>query len=136
MLQTLKAVTIAVLKTHFCCLVTKSRLTLCNLMDYSLPGSSPWDFPGKNVGSCRFLLQGIFSTHGSNPPLLHWQADSFTTLPPGKPVKSTDSNIRTVWSMQTGVFFPRLLWIPFRGSVFLSLIKSVISTLNYFTLEN
>ena len=32
----------------------------------------PWDFPGKNTGvGCRFLLQGIFPTQGSNPGLLH-----------------------------------------------------------------
>ena len=33
------------------------------------------DFPGKNSGlSCRFLLQGIFLTQGSNPGLLYcWQ---------------------------------------------------------------
>ena len=31
-----------------------------------------WDFPGKNTGvGCHSLLQGIFSTHGSNPSLLH-----------------------------------------------------------------
>ena len=38
-------------------------------------------FPGKNTGvGCYFLLQGIFSTQGSNLSplyLLHWQADSF-----------------------------------------------------------
>ena len=35
------------------------------------------------------LLQGIFPTQGSNPPLLcllHWQARSLTLVPPGKPV--------------------------------------------------
>ena len=32
----------------------------------------PWDFPGKDTGvCCHFLLQGIFSTQGSNPSLLH-----------------------------------------------------------------
>ena len=40
----------------------------------------PWNFPGKNTErGCRFLFQGIFSTQGSNPHLLHllhWQADS------------------------------------------------------------
>ena len=37
----------------------------------------PWDSPGKNAGvGCHFLLQGIFPTQGSNPRLLHWQADS------------------------------------------------------------
>ena len=37
----------------------------------------PWDFLGKITGvGCHFLLQGSFSTQGSNPYLLHWQADS------------------------------------------------------------
>ena len=37
----------------------------------------PWDFPGKNTAvGCHFLLQGIFSTQGSNPCLFHCQADS------------------------------------------------------------
>ena len=32
----------------------------------------PWGLPGKNVGvGCRFLLQRIFPTQGSNPGLLH-----------------------------------------------------------------
>ena len=47
-----------------------------------------WDFPGKSTGvGCRFLLQEIFPTQGSNLclwQLLHWQAVS-TTEPPGKP---------------------------------------------------
>ena len=34
-------------------------------------------FWGKNTGvGCHFLLQGLFLTQGSNPRLLHWQADS------------------------------------------------------------
>ena len=49
-----------------------------------------WSFPGKNTGvCCHFLLQGNFSTQGSNVSvlqLLHWQADSFTTGPSGKHV--------------------------------------------------
>ena len=36
-----------------------------------------WDFPGRNTGVGRhFLLQEIFPIRGSNPGLLHWQADS------------------------------------------------------------
>ena len=36
----------------------------------------PWDFPGKKPGEgCLILLQSIFPTQGSNPHLLHWQAD-------------------------------------------------------------
>ena len=32
----------------------------------------PWDFLGMSTGvGCRFLLQGIFPTEGSNPGLLH-----------------------------------------------------------------
>ena len=32
----------------------------------------PWTFPGKSTGvGCHFLLQGIFSTQGSNPGLPH-----------------------------------------------------------------
>ena len=35
-----------------------------------LPGL--WDSPGKNTGvGCHFLLQGIFSTQGLSPGLLH-----------------------------------------------------------------
>ena len=55
------------------CLVTQLCPTLCNPMDCSLPGSSvPGDSPGKNIGvGCHAPLQGIFSTQGSNPGLLH-----------------------------------------------------------------
>ena len=35
---------------------------------------------------CHSLLQGIFPTQGSNRHLLHWQAGSFITEPPGKPL--------------------------------------------------
>ena len=47
----------------------------------------PWDFLGKNTGvGCHFFLQGILPIQGLNPHLLHWQKDSFTTEPPGKPI--------------------------------------------------
>ena len=40
-------------------------------MDCSPPGSSVWDFPGKNTGEdCNFLLQGIFPTQGTWDSLL------------------------------------------------------------------
>ena len=50
------------------CLVTQSCLTLCDPMDYSLPGSSVHgDSPGKNTGvGCHVFLQGIFPTQGAN----------------------------------------------------------------------
>ena len=55
------------------CLVTQLRLTLCDSMHCSLPGSSlHGDSPGKNTRvGCHALLQGIFPTEGSNPGLLH-----------------------------------------------------------------
>ena len=55
------------------CLVSQLSPTLCNPMDYSLPGSSVHrDSPGKNTGvGCHALLQGIFPTKGSYPGLLH-----------------------------------------------------------------
>ena len=41
-------------------------------MDYSPPGSLPWNSPGKNTGvGCHFLLQGIFPTPGWDLCLLH-----------------------------------------------------------------
>ena len=51
-------------------LVTQSRLTLCNPMDCRPPGSSVHGILGTNTGvSYHSLLQGLFSTRGSNPGL-------------------------------------------------------------------
>ena len=36
---------------------------------------------------CHFLLQGFFSTEGSNPYLLHWQEDSLPLSHQGSPAK-------------------------------------------------
>ena len=71
------------------CVYAQSRLTLCDPMDTSLPGSSgPWDSPSKNTGvGCPFLLQGILLSQGSNLRLLHllhWQAGSLPLMPPGQ----------------------------------------------------
>ena len=45
----------------------------------------------ENTGvGCHLLLQGIFPTQGSNPHLLcllHWQVDSLSLAPPGKPIR-------------------------------------------------
>ena len=45
---------------HLCIVLSLSHVWLFfNPMDCSLPGSCPWDFPGKNTGvACHFLLQG------------------------------------------------------------------------------
>ena len=68
----------------------QSCWTLCNPMDYSLPGSSVHrDSPVKNTGvDCHALLQGIFPTQGLNLHLLYllyWQAGSYHQAPPGNP---------------------------------------------------
>ena len=50
-------------------------------------------FSQQEYWSCPFLLRGIFPTQGSNQHflhLLHWQADSFTTEPPGIPKMAWD----------------------------------------------
>ena len=55
-------------------LVVQLCLTLCNSMDCMQPARflCPWNSPGKNTGvGCHSLLQGIFSTQGSNPDLTH-----------------------------------------------------------------
>ena len=61
-----------------CCLVTKSCLILCDTMCCSPPS-----FPVCGISQARILEwvaisfpQEIFLTQGSNPHLLHWQADS------------------------------------------------------------
>ena len=59
--------------------------------DLEVKNLTTWKCHSTGV-SCRFLLQGIFLTQESNLRLLgllHWQADFFTTGPPGKP---TDKN--------------------------------------------
>ena len=75
-------VSLRVTAEHVCvcvCLVAQLYPTLCDPIDRLYPARLlyPWDFPGKNTEvGCHFLLQGIFPTQGSNPRLLHWQADS------------------------------------------------------------
>ena len=55
------------------CLAAHWRLTLCNPMDCSLPGSSVHgDSPGKNTGvGCHALLQRVFPTQRLNLGLPH-----------------------------------------------------------------
>ena len=77
-------------KNVLCCAkLLQSCPSLCDTMDCSPQGSSPWDSPGKNTGvGCHALLQGIFLTRGSNPHLLcllHWWVGSLPLVPPGKP---------------------------------------------------
>ena len=74
-----------------CCLVAKSYPTLLGPHGL-LPGRllCPWDSAGKNTRvGCHFLLQWIFPTQGSNPRLLHWQADSLALSHEGSQVLVT-----------------------------------------------
>ena len=63
-------------------------LTLCNPVDCRPLGSV--EFPGKNTEvGCHFLSQRIFLTQGLNLRLLcllHWQAHSLSSGPPGNPI--------------------------------------------------
>ena len=73
--------------TNLCCCLVVSFVTPT---DCSPPGSSPWDFPGKNTGvGCPVLLQGIFPINPEiEPKSPAAQADS---LPPnylGNPPQS------------------------------------------------
>ena len=57
----------------------------------------PWGFPSKNTGvGCHFLLQGIFTTQGSNPCLLcllYWQADSLPLCYLGSPQSCSNCSL-------------------------------------------
>ena len=84
---------ISILSNQILCLFMLSHLAKSDsLLPHGLKPARvlcPQDFPGKNTGlDCHFLLQGIFLTQGSNPHLLHWQVDSFTTELPGKPLSN------------------------------------------------
>ena len=61
---------------------------------------------------CHFLLQGIFPTQGSNPCLLHWQADSLPLRHHRSPIRR---NLKKIQSSH-----------PPRWYVLNSLIKSKI----------
>ena len=76
----------------------------------------PWNSPGKNTGvGCRFLLQGIFPIQGLNSCLLHWQADSLWSEPPGKPCPPLCSSAKS----QVGQRYQFLLpsWLVTLGTL-------------------
>ena len=72
------------------CLVAQLCLIFCNPMDCSMPGSSAHgDSPGKNTGvGCHSLLQGIFSTQGSNPDLTHCKQILYLLSHQGSPLNT------------------------------------------------
>ena len=56
----------------------------------------PWNSAGKNTGVGCHSLQGIFPTQESDPGLLHLQADSFPTEPPGKQSGTTPKSATSI----------------------------------------
>ena len=74
----------SIVSHHGCCCFLVSKLYLILLGSHGLYSASflcPWDFPSKDTRvDCCFLLQGFFSSQGSNTCLLHWHVDS---LPQG-----------------------------------------------------
>ena len=69
------------------CLITQSCLTLCNPMDYSLPGSSVHGFlQQENWNGQPFPSPGDLPNPGIEPRSPALQADSLTSEPPVKPL--------------------------------------------------
>ena len=69
-----------------CCLITKLCPTLCNPTSSAHQVPLSMEFPRQYTGGgCRFLLWCIFPTQGSNPHLMHWQADSLSLSHQGSP---------------------------------------------------
>ena len=67
---------------------SQSCTALCDPTDCSPPGFSVHGISQARILGCPFLLQGIFPTQGLNPCLLcllHWQANSLSTVTFGKP---------------------------------------------------
>ena len=66
-------------------------------------------FLGKNTGvGCHFPLQGIFPTQGSNPCLLHWQADSLPL--------SHQGSLETVLSLLSHAYVWNSFHLPLKVS--------------------
>ena len=67
-------------------------------MDYSLARIlCPRDFPGKNTGvACHFLLLGNLLDPGIEPTSFALPGGYFTTEPPGKLVRETDTRSITL----------------------------------------
>ena len=59
---------------------------------------------------CHFLPKGIFPTQGSNQCLLHWQADSLSTAPPGTASQRDSSPIVAPSSFLSTPFLKLFWW--------------------------
>ena len=69
-----------------CCLISKSCPFFCDRVNCSPPGSSVHGFPKQEYWSgLPFPPPDGLPNPGIKSNLFHWQADSFTAEPPGKP---------------------------------------------------
>ena len=118
--------------------------TLCDLMDGSLRGSSPWNFPGKNIGvGSHSFLQGILLTQGLNPGLLHCRRIPYRVSHQRSPINtcthahiniylSNDSMLREFTSSHTDrknqCFKYRGAFFKIRAGFFISLTNPISKT--------
>ena len=67
--------------------VARSCTTLCDLVDCGPPGSSVYEIAQARILEwvATSFSRGIFPTQGSNPHLLHCQADSLPLCHQGSP---------------------------------------------------
>ena len=97
------------------CLVTESCLTLCGLMDYSLPGSSiHGNSPGKSTGvDCHFLLQRIFPKPVIEPTSPALQASSLPPSHLGSPCSrlTVSKLVKQFGEASKSVWLQKLLFI-------------------------
>ena len=88
-----------------CRLVTEFCPILCHPMDCSLPGSSVHGILQVRILECVAISssRGSSQPRGSNLGLLHWQADSLPSEPPGKPVYSLTTLFILVFTGRQGL---------------------------------
>ena len=98
--------------------------TLSGVRLFATPGLQPvrllrpWNFPGKHTRKgCRFLLQRIFRTQGSNMPLLHWQADSLPLSHLGSPIRRYTHISITKTTLSSHSFLWQILGTDFDQSL-------------------
>ena len=94
-----------------CCLVTESCSNLCDPMDCIPPRSFVPGSLQARILECHFLLQGIFLT-GSNPCILHWQADSLPLNHLGSPSNIQYFDLGYGYSLITRVLYSLTYFYP------------------------
>ena len=95
-------------------------LTFCDSVDHSPTGLlCLWGSPGKNNGvGDHFLLQGISSTQGWSPDVLclvHWQVDSLSLVPPGKPSCACQASNKIKYLGKVKCLKPLILTAAFKN---------------------